>query len=142
MVTYSLFTDGASRGNPGQSAVGVIAFSSSSSIPALEKPIFKFGKYIGIKTNNEAEYASLIFGIELCLKYKILCCSVFMDSQLVVYQMQGRYKVKKIHLKKLYFQAKELEQKMTKISYVYINRDKNYIADELANQALDEYCRR
>ena len=139
MKVCQLFVDGASRGNPGQSSVGAIAFPLDT--VGNREPIFQFGKYIGIKTNNESEYISLIMGLELCIQHGISKCLLFMDSQLVVYQMQKKYKVKRAHLRELHTQVKVLEQKMNQVSYAHIGRDQNYKADELANQALDEYLR-
>ena len=140
MKACSLFVDGASRGNPGESSVGVIAFPIAKM--SHQKPIFQSGQYIGIKTNNEAEYTSLIVGMKLCIEHNISDCSVFMDSQLVICQMQGVYKVKKQHLKELHMKVKILEQKIHQVSYAHISRDQNYKADDLANYALDEYFRR
>ncbi len=139
MNACSLFVDGASRGNPGDSSVGVIAFAS---VEVLQKePIFQSCRYIGVKTNNEAEYLALIVGMELCIEHGISDCSVFMDSQLVIYQMRGVYGVKNRNLKELHTRVKVLEQKIHQVSYAHIGRDQNYMADGLANRALDEYRR-
>ena len=139
----SVFADGACRGNPGHSSFGVVGFSPEELAASLPKPgsrpIFCSAGYIGIKTNNEAEYLSLISALGACLERKIPSCSVFMDSQLVICQMQGKYKVSKANLRKLFTKAKELERRMDQVIYTHIPREKNLLADQLANDTLDEY---
>ena len=125
-------SDGGSRGNPGQAAIGVIVRNN-------EKIIKTYKEKIGIKTNNEAEYHALIKALNLALKYsKEIQC--ILDSELVVKQLQGEYAVLKPELKALYLTVKELEKHFKQITYKYVKREDKFqkLADELVNEALDE----
>lgn len=125
-----LYTDGGSRNNPGQAAIGVVLMDN-------ENVLEKFGKKIGIATNNEAEYAALIAGLEVSVKYhpeELVC---FMDSELVVKQLTGVYRIKDPKMQKLAVKAKSLEKNISKIQFKYIPRKQNSVADSLVNFALD-----
>jgi ribonuclease HI len=126
-----IFTDGGSRGNPGIAGCGAVLYDDKKKEIANDK------KFCGIQTNNFAEYQGLIIGLELALKYKITDLVVFMDSKLIVEQMSGNYKVKNAGLKPLFEQAKNLSENFTGISYKHVRREKNKIADTLANEAMD-----
>ncbi|MBU1016999.1 MAG: ribonuclease HI family protein [Patescibacteria group bacterium] len=130
MEKLFLYTDGGSRNNPGQAAIGVVLMDN-------EKTVIKLGKKIGIATNNIAEYSALIFGIETALKYqpKELIC--FMDSELAVKQLTGAYKIKNAELQKLAIKVKNLENQFEKVQFKYIPREQNSMADSLVNAALD-----
>ena len=130
--------DGGSRGNPGKAAIGIII--------RKDKNIIKEHKEkIGIATNNIAEYKAIIKTLELVKQIEtneknakeIMC---FLDSELIVKQLQGKYKVKDIKLKLLYDKVKELEKGFSKITYKHVSRlDENQqLADKLVNEALDE----
>jgi ribonuclease HI len=126
-----MFTDGGSRGNPGPAAIGVVIKDAS------EKIIQKIGKYIGESTNNDAEYKALIEGISALKKTEATSVKCYLDSELVVKQLNGLYKVKneniKIHWKKI----KELEKGFEKITYSHVRREKNTEADAIVNEVLD-----
>ncbi len=94
---FNLYTDGASKGNPGNSGCFAVIYDESQ-----KNIIYKDGKLLGINTNNFAEYEGLITGLELALKHSIRKLHIFMDSQLVVKQIQGKYKIKDIKLKMKY----------------------------------------
>lgn len=132
MPSVIIFADGACRGNPGKSAIGVIAFEKEN----FSKSIFSISKYIGEGTNNQAEYSALIAGLEQARKMGLTSFEVKMDSKLVVEQLKGNYKVKNANLIPLYLQAKEISKDM-QIVYTHIPREKNKEADALANRALD-----
>ena len=128
-----LFTDGASRGNPGLAGAGFYAEKSGAEI--LSGSLF-----LGEKTNNEAEYLALCAGLERLLElgYASSTPIVHADSELMVRQLQGRYKVKAAGLLDLYKRAKELLARFAGVKLVHVAREKNTIADRLANKAIDE----
>ncbi len=128
----SLYTDGASRGNPGPAGAGAVLVDKDGREIAV-----RFG-YLGICTNNIAEYKALILGLQLSLDTDCTTLEIFLDSELVVRQLTGRYKVKNKALKPLFTQAQQLLQKFTSFSIVHIPRAENRRADELANRGIDE----
>lgn len=125
-----LYTDGGSRNNPGQAAIGAVLMDG-------EKIISKLSKRIGIATNNEAEYTALIQGIDMALKHSPKELKCFMDSELVVKQLNGMYKIKEPRLQKLSLKARDLIKQIEKVSFEYIPRSQNSLADSLVNAALD-----
>lgn len=131
-VVLTLSVDGASRGNPGKSGVGIFLQNN-------KKIVFKNGFYIGIKTNNQAEYLALLIGVIIAKNQmqKIDTLTVQSDSQLLVYQMQGRYKVKNPEIKKLY-SALKIELKTIKTVFKHVEREYNTDADALANNGIDK----
>ena len=126
------YTDGACRGNPGESAIGVIVFDAED----LQKPVLQLSESIGVMTNNQAEYISLIKLLENTANMQYSSMTIKMDSQLVVEQMNGRYKVKNKNLLPLFTKAVKLFN-TKKIQLVHIPRELNTQADALANAALD-----
>lgn len=129
-----LYTDGGARGNPGPSGIGAWAKESEGEI------IFELSKYIGTHTNNFAEYEALIEGLHALHKKgkgveKVL---VHMDSELIVKQMKGEYKVRDVGLKKQHERVKKLLEHFSLVSFTHIPREKNARADELANIAMDK----
>ena len=129
-----MFTDGGARNNPGPAAIGVW-------IPTLDK---KYGEYIGEKTNNVAEYEALIFGLKkiksLVGKEKTKKTSVecFLDSELVVKQLNHEYKLKEEYIQKNFILIWNLMLDFQKVIFSHIMREENKIADALVNEALDE----
>lgn len=128
---YSLYTDGASRGNPGHSGAGIVIIDPKGRI------ICKKAIYLGIKTNNEAEYLALILGLKEACRYYLKEVYIFLDSNLVVSQIKGTYRVRAAHLKPLYLKAKQLLKRIPKYDIFYIKREQNKLADRLANQGID-----
>ena len=129
---YNIYTDGGARGNPGPAAIGVVIYGVSG------KEIERYKKYIGTATNNQAEYKALIAALELAttIGAEILVCH--MDSELIVRQLQGKYKIKETGLKPLAADALRLTAKFKQVEFVHIPRDKNKPADQLVNEALDD----
>ncbi len=127
---YELYIDGASRGNPGNSACGFVIIKDG-------KEVAFGGKYLGIKTNNEAEYYALIEGLKKAKDLKIKNLKIFSDSRLIVNQINGKFKVKDSKLKKLFLCAKKLLEDFN-YEITHITRDKNKIADNYANFYLKE----
>jgi len=130
--SYSLFTDGGARGNPGPGAVGIV-------LKKDDEVIFAKGKYLGDDlTNNQAEYRAIIGGLEVAKKMKIGEIKCFLDSELVVKQLNREYKVKDTTLKTLFKKVESLRSDFAKISFHHVMREKNKLADEMVNKALDE----
>jgi ribonuclease HI len=129
----NIYTDGGSRGNPGPAAIGVIVGSK------------KYGEYIGEATNNVAEYTALIFALEkakLLLgksKAKTTEVVVHMDSELIVKQLNGEYKIKNENLSGFFIDAWNLRQDFKGVQFKHILREKNKEADRLVNEALDVF---
>ncbi len=132
--TMIIYTDGGSRGNPGQAAIGVF-------FPSLEK---RYGERIGETTNNVAEYKAIIFALK---KAKQLIGSekagktdvcIRSDSQLVVNQLSGTFKLKEEELFPLFISVWNLKQEFASVSFEHIPREQNTVADSLVNEALDE----
>lgn len=121
--------DGASRGNPGLSAIGIVVKSG-------ENILKEYGKVIGIKTNNQAEYEALKKALEICegLDNEI---NILSDSELLINQRNLKYKVRNQELKMITREISNLEKKFDKITYRHIPRKKNSKADHLANLALN-----
>ncbi|MEW6617196.1 MAG: ribonuclease HI family protein [Patescibacteria group bacterium] len=127
-----IYTDGGARGNPGPAAIGVV-------FPDLEK---EYGEQIGIATNNIAEYKAVIFGLKkakqlLKDEYENIEIEVRSDSELLVHQMNGKYRVKNENLKHLYIETQNLLGNFKNVIFVHIPREKNKEADKMVNSALD-----
>ena len=128
-----VFIDGASRGNPGPAGIGVVIKDMSGNI------IKKHSEYIGDnKTNNQAEYIALIRALEICMGICRGEIFVFSDSELLIKQLHGRYRIKAPHLRKLLEEVKIKEQFFQRVEYSFIKRDRNNLADKLANMAIDD----
>ena len=128
-------TDGGSRGNPGPAAIGVVIKDDSNKI------IHQFGQIIGITTNNVAEYQGVIFALKYLVTNKLKPKSIkfYLDSTLVVNQLNGLWKIKNANLRSLVIKVRELEGALeSNITYIAIPREKNFEPDALLNQALDK----
>ncbi len=126
-----LSTDGGSRGNPGPAAYGYVLEAEDGTVLAAE------GKTIGIATNNVAEYSALIAGLEKAIELAVVEIDVISDSELLVKQMRGEYKVKNEALRDLVVQASRLARQLDKVTYTAVRREHNELADRLVNEALD-----
>ena len=127
---YTMNFDGASRGNPGPAGIGAVIFHNGQEIWAS-------CQYIGTKTNNQSEYSALILGLKEALTRDIKQLHVYGDSQLVINQINGIYKVKNVGLQELYQEVQELKAKFETIAFIHIYREFNKRADHLSNMALD-----
>lgn len=127
----TIFTDGASRNNPGEAGAGVLILRDN-------KPVAKLARYLGTTTNNIAEYTAAIMGMEHAVKLGASSVRLFADSELLVKQLNGQYKVKNEGLKSLHHKVKELIAKIGSVEVQYIPRAQNKEADALANKAIDE----
>jgi len=131
-LAFNLFTDGACRGNPGQGGAGAVLVDEKGNIFATAK------NSLGLCTNNIAEYRALILGLEEALKRRCRSLHIFLDSELLVNQINGTYKVKNENLKVLMHDVKKLLSDFDSYTVEHIARSKNHIADRLANEAIDE----
>jgi ribonuclease HI len=130
-----MYTDGGSRGNPGPAGIGVY-------IETLGK---KYGECIGNKTNNEAEYGALIFGLKklkqlLGKKAKQMSIECFLDSELVVKQLNHEYKLSDSRIQGFFIEIWNLMLDFKNVKFTHIRREKNKVADALVNEALDMQC--
>ncbi len=132
VAAYLANIDGGSRGNPGPASYGVVVRDPSGQIVA------RFKKYIGKSTNNVAEYFGLIAALDYAQSHNIRALRIQSDSELLVKQMRGQYKVKSGDLRPLFERAKKMSQALDSFHIVHIYRELNNEADALANQALDE----
>lgn len=122
--------DGAARGNPGHAGFGVLLEINGS-----EESIIG---YLGRTTNNVAEYSGLIAALSLAVRRGVTRLTVFSDSQLLVRQLLGQYRVKAAHLKPLFLKASQLRRQIPRVEIRHVGREENSHADGLANQAVDE----
>ncbi len=130
-LEVKLFTDGGSRGNPGPSASGFVLMDMNDTI------IAKNGLYLGVTTNNQAEYQALKLGLEEALKRKATIVHVYMDSMLVVNQMKGAYKVSNKDLVAINHSTKELVGRFSKVIFEHVPREHNKQADAIVNEVLN-----
>jgi ribonuclease HI len=130
-VKAKLFTDGGARGNPGPAAYGYVIEAEDGTVLASH------GERIGVATNNVAEYRALIAGLEKAVALGVPELEVVSDSELLVKQMTGEYRVKNEALKGLSLQAARLAREIGKVSYTAVRREHNELADRLVNEALD-----
>jgi ribonuclease HI len=126
-----VYSDGASRNNPGEAGAGVYIMQDG-------KPLERIARYLGMTTNNIAEYTAAIAGLERAVQLGASSVKLFADSELLVKQINGLYKVKNEGLKPLHARAKELIAKIGRVEVQYIPRAMNKEADALANKAIDE----
>lgn len=132
--TLHLFTDGGSRGNPGQAAIGYVLIDPTKGITLKEH-----GEYIGMETNNIAEYRALIAGLRAALRYRPNRLICHLDSELIVKQLNGEYRVKMPMLQALVEEIRELTMELPDVVFEHIPRVDNWRADQLVNRALDEH---
>ena len=126
-----LFTDGGARGNPGPAAYGFVLEAEDGTVLAAE------GQAIGETTNNVAEYSGLVAGMTRALELEVDELEVRSDSELMVKQMRGEYKVKNEALQALNLQAARIARLVGEVRYVHVRREQNALADRLVNEALD-----
>lgn len=128
----SIYSDGGSRGNPGRAGVGYIILDKTG------KELYAGKKYIGIATNNVAEHLGIQLGLQKAKEMGLQNVECFLDSELVVKQFRGEYRVKHPDLKPLYEETKKILPAFSSVSFHHVRRELNKRADELANQAMDE----
>jgi ribonuclease HI len=132
MRVLRLFTDGGSRGNPGPAGLGMVIEDDQG------MRLWGGHRFVGTATNNQAEYLALIDGLRKVAEWKPDSLEVYMDSELVVKQVSGRYKVRHADLQPLHRQALGLLQGFPRVDVRHVPRERNHGADALANRAMDE----
>ena len=130
-MKYIVHTDGAARGNPGPAAIGVVIEDEDG------RSIYEASRAIGVRTNNEAEYQALITALEYLKDVRPSEAEFRLDSELVVRQLTGQYKVKEPRLQSLHARVTMLLNAVPKYEILHVRREQNTRADELANEALD-----
>ena len=130
-MTARLYTDGGARGNPGPAAYGYVLEAEDGTLLAAE------GEAIGVATNNVAEYRGLLAGLTRAIELAVPEVEVRSDSQLMVKQMNGEYRVKNEALRALSIEAARLARQLDRVEYVHVMRERNELADRLVNEALD-----
>jgi ribonuclease HI len=129
---WLLMVDGAARGNPGEAGCGAIIFSSDGSV------VKELSRYLGRATNNVAEYEGLLMGLEALMQMGATKIQIQSDSQLLVRQLSGEYRVKDEKLKVLFSRAMELLRQFDSFRIEHVYPDANKLADRLANRAMDQ----
>ncbi|MFH0787973.1 MAG: ribonuclease HI family protein [Pseudomonadota bacterium] len=129
-ASWQLYTDGASKGNPGPAGAGWMLVNEGDSI------LVKDSKFLGVATNNEAEYEALILGLKNALSLRVQEIKIYMDSELLVRQLNGLYRVKNPRLAVLFHQVQDLLRNFSKYDIIHIFREKNREADAMANEAI------
>lgn len=133
MKHLSIYTDGAARGNPGPAGAGWVIRTAEGEVLAERC------KYLGELTNNQAEYQALLLALEEALKLKGERIAIFADSELMVRQIKGEYKVKNEGLRPLFQRMVLTLSKFKEYTVNHLRREENELADELANKAIDDY---
>lgn len=128
----TLFADGGSRGNPGPAASAAVLLDPHGEL------VEEVGAFLGVATNNVAEWTALVLGLEAAAKRGIRRLAVRMDSELVVKQLHGQYRVKHVGLQPLYRRAQHLLRGFAEVEIRHVPRKENAIADRLVNRLLDQ----
>jgi ribonuclease HI len=131
-VEATLFTDGGSRGNPGPAASGAVLVGLDGQI------LHEVGHFLGVATNNVAEWTAVQIGLEAALEHGVSSLSVRMDSELVVRQLSGEYRVKHPDLQPLHSRVKGLLRKFAHVDIAHVRRNDNKLADAVVNRVLDQ----
>ncbi len=132
-MKLTLFTDGGARGNPGPAALGVVIKNSAGEV------VKAYGRYLGETTNNRAEYHALLSALQTAHALGGTEITCYLDSELVVQQMKGVYKVRDHELAKLFVQIWNLKQQFKKVSFTHVPRSRNTLADAQVNKAIDAH---
>jgi ribonuclease HI len=127
-----VYSDGAARGNPGPAGAGAVLVEPNGRV------VERLGKFLGVQTNNYAEYMGLLLGLKRAKEMGIQEVEVFADSELMIRQLGGRYQVKSPSLRPLYEEVLELLNEFRRFKLVHVPREMNAAADEMSNKAIDE----
>jgi ribonuclease HI len=131
-VRLRVYSDGAARGNPGPAGAGAVLLEPSGQV------VDRIGKFLGVQTNNFAEYMGLLLGLKRARELGVQEVEVFADSELMIRQLGGRYQVKSPSLRPLYEEALRLLNEFSRVKLVHVPREMNAAADEMSNRAIDE----
>jgi len=128
----TLYSDGASRGNPGPAGAGAVLVMGEGRSPV------RLGRYLGVQTNNVAEYQGVILGLEKALEMGVREVDIKADSMLAMMQLKGEWKLKHEGLRPFFNRARELVARFDRVTFSHIPREQNAAADEMSNRAIDE----
>ncbi|HEY8313793.1 MAG TPA: ribonuclease HI family protein [Candidatus Baltobacteraceae bacterium] len=128
----TLFADGGSRGNPGPAASGAVLLAEDGTI------VREVGRFLGIATNNVAEWNAVLFGLEAALELGVTSIAIRLDSELVVKQLTGEYRVKHPDLQPLHRKATTLLRRFSHVDLKHVRRNQNKLADAVVNRVLDQ----
>lgn len=132
-MKFTIQTDGGARGNPGPAGIGVVILDEAG------KVLEEHAEYIGVTTNNQAEYRAVILGLERTIALGANAADVVTDSEFLVRQMTGKYKVKHPEIAKRFLEVKNLEAKLGgRVKYRHVRRELNKHADRLSNEGMDK----
>lgn len=126
-----IYSDGGARGNPGPAGIGAVIYDEEKNI------VHEISEYLGETTNNQAEYRAVIAAIEKLKEFEVEELNFFLDSELVVKQLNGQYKVKNAGLAPLFVKIHNARQSFKKVTFSHVRREYNKEADALANRAMD-----
>lgn len=132
LTRLRVYSDGAARGNPGPSGAGAVLVEPNGQV------VDRLGKFLGIQTNNYAEYTGLLLGLRRAKDLGVREVEIFADSELMIRQLGGRYQVKSPTLRPLYEEALKLLNEFTRVKLVHVPREMNAAADAMSNRAIDE----
>ncbi len=132
--SFVIYTDGASRGNPGLASIGAVVYAEKDG-DLVE--VATVSESIGVDTNNVAEYKAVIEGLRAVAAFEPDRVTLRADSQLLIRQLKGEYRVKASNLKPLFLEAKRLSESLRRVVLEHVPREQNKVADALANDALD-----
>lgn len=131
-MKFTIQTDGGARGNPGPAGIGVVILDEAG------KVLEEHADYIGVTTNNQAEYRAVILGLERAIALGANAADVVTDSEFLVRQMTGKYKVKHPEIAKRFLEVKNLETRLGgRVKYRHVRRELNKHADRLSNEGMD-----
>ncbi|MBI3572652.1 MAG: ribonuclease HI family protein [Candidatus Kerfeldbacteria bacterium] len=128
---WTMYSDGGARGNPGPAAIGVVIRQGKTVVAHISQTI-------GDATNNQAEYEAVLAGLRYLVKHHVTDVDAYLDSELVVEQLRGGYKIKNKDLGRLWLQAQSLIQRIGQVRFHHVPRAQNSVADGLVNRALDD----
>ncbi|OGO17436.1 MAG: hypothetical protein A2Z02_05050 [Chloroflexi bacterium RBG_16_48_7] len=131
----NIFSDGASRGNPGHSSIGIVINND------LNQKVAEVSRYIGVGTNNQAEYTAVLTALKEAQKLKAASVTLYIDSELIARQLTGEYKVKNKPLQLFFTEVIKIMRTFRSFNVVHIERSRNSEADKLANKALDSFLK-
>jgi ribonuclease HI len=132
--TWIVHSDGGARGNPGPGGVGIVLYAPDGSVAA------RGGAFLGTVTNNVAEYQALLWGMRAAKSFGAGALHVKADSELIIKQLRGEYRVKNEGLRPLFLEAQALRRGFTEVQFSHVRREDNAEADALANEAMDGRC--
>jgi ribonuclease HI len=131
-----IYCDGGSRGNPGPAGLGAVIYDENKS------KVFEISEFLGVTTNNQAEYKGVLQAIKKAQELKAKELIFYLDSELIVKQMKGQYRVKNKDLLPLYMEIRKYILEFQKVEFNHVRREYNKEADALANMAMDEHSPR